>query len=36
MDDTEMRLECTYWTHLAQNRNQCRAIGNAIMNLRVP
>jgi hypothetical protein len=24
------------WTHLAQNRNQCRALVKMVMNLRVP
>jgi hypothetical protein len=32
----EIRYEDVDWIHLAQDRDQCRALGNTVMNLRVP
>jgi hypothetical protein len=32
----EMKLEGVDWMHLAQDRDQWRAVVNTVMNLRVP
>jgi hypothetical protein len=36
MDLGEMRWGGMDWIHLAQDRDQCRALVNTVMNLRVP
>jgi hypothetical protein len=36
MDLREIRLGGMNWIHPAQERDQWRAIGNTVMNLRVP
>jgi len=36
MDLREMAWECVDWMHLAQDKNQRRALVNTEMNLRVP
>jgi hypothetical protein len=36
MDLRETVCEDMYWIHLAQDRDQCRALGNTALNLRVP
>jgi hypothetical protein len=32
----EIEWEGVYWTHLAQDRNQCRDVVKMVKNLRVP
>jgi hypothetical protein len=34
MDLKEIGWEVVDWMHLAQNRDQCRAVVNTVMNLR--
>jgi hypothetical protein len=36
MDLTEIGWDGMDWIDLAQNRDQCRALVNTVMNLRVP
>jgi hypothetical protein len=36
MDLREIWREGVYWMHLAQDRDQLRAVVNTVMNLRVP
>jgi hypothetical protein len=36
MDLSEIGLNVVDWTGLAQDRYRCRALVNAVMNLRVP
>jgi hypothetical protein len=36
MDLSEIGLEGVDWIHLAQDRDQWRAVVNTVMNLRVP
>jgi hypothetical protein len=36
MDLREIRWEGVDWIHLAQNRDQCQALVNTVMNLWVP
>jgi hypothetical protein len=36
MDLTEIGLGGIYWTHLAEDREQLRALVDTVMNLRVP
>jgi hypothetical protein len=36
MDLREIGLDDVVWMHLAQHRNQWRAVVNAVMNRRVP
>jgi hypothetical protein len=36
MDLRETGWEGADWTHLAQNRDQWRAVVNTVMNVRVP
>jgi hypothetical protein len=36
MDLKEIGWEVVDWMHLAQDRGQCRALVNMIMNLRFP
>jgi hypothetical protein len=36
MDLGEIRWDGMGWIELAQDRNQCRALVNTVMNLRVP
>jgi hypothetical protein len=36
MDNMEIVLEDKDWIYLAHNRDQWRALVNAVMNLRVP
>jgi hypothetical protein len=36
MDLRELGLDCMDWIDLAQDRDQWRALLNAVMNLRVP
>jgi hypothetical protein len=36
MDRIEMELGVVDWIHLAENRDQRRALVNSAMNLRVP
>jgi hypothetical protein len=36
LDPREIRLEFVNWTHLAQDRNQWRAVVNTVMYLWVP
>jgi hypothetical protein len=36
MDLTEIVWEGVDWIHLAQDRDQWRAVVNTVMNLRVP
>jgi hypothetical protein len=33
---TEMGMDGVDWLHLAQDRNQWRAVVNMVMNLRIP
>jgi hypothetical protein len=36
MDLREIGWEGVDWIHLAQDRNQCQALVNTVMNLRIP
>jgi hypothetical protein len=36
MDFREIGLDCVDWSNLAQDRDQCNALVNTVMNLRVP
>jgi len=36
MDLRELGWECVDWIHLAEDRDQWRAVVNTVMNLRVP
>jgi hypothetical protein len=36
MDLRETGWKCVYWMHLAQDRDQWRAVANAVMNSRIP
>jgi hypothetical protein len=36
IDLSEVGWECVDWIHLTQDRDQCRAVMNTVMNLRVP
>jgi hypothetical protein len=36
MDLIEIRWGGVYWIHVAQDRDQWRALVNTVMNLRVP
>jgi hypothetical protein len=36
MDVREMWLESVDWIHVDQDRDQCRALVDTVMNLRVP
>jgi hypothetical protein len=36
VDPRETEREGVDWMHLAQNRDQCRALVNTVMNFRVP
>jgi hypothetical protein len=36
MDDREMRLGDMDWINLTYDRHEWRAVGNIVMNLRVP
>jgi hypothetical protein len=36
MDLRDIGWDCMYWIDLAQDRDQWRALVNALMNLRVP
>jgi len=36
MDIKETGWECVDWIHVAQDRDQWRAVVNTVMNLRVP
>jgi hypothetical protein len=36
MDIRETGCEDVYWIHLAQDRDQCRALMNTVIILRVP
>jgi hypothetical protein len=36
MDRSEIGWEGAEWIHVAQDRDECRAVVNTVMNLRVP
>jgi hypothetical protein len=36
MDFQEVGWGCMDWIDMAQDRNRCRAVVSAVMNLRVP
>jgi hypothetical protein len=36
MDLSKLWWEIVHWMHLAENRDQWRALVNTVMNLRVP
>jgi hypothetical protein len=36
IDVREIRWEVVDWVHLAEDRDQCRALVNTVMNFRVP